>query len=824
MTDQQTLASIVDGCIEDVLLGILTVEECLDRWPEHRAELEPLLRSAVAVSLIPVPDVQPNPARRAAFMAELRATPQETPRFRMPSLPVLSLPAFGLGGSMFRFASVAAPAAVVAVIALVLVWSGSSSTASAATLTVFAGSVEQQVDGDWQPVADGATLDEGATIRTLDAALAMLTFPDGSTATVDASTQVALERISLNGERVISLSQSAGRIWNDVVPIQQGDSYVIRTPHAVVAVHGTVFETVVDGDTAVSTAEGLVSLGQDQFRVDVLAGQIVRATTQSISAPEAAPNLGEVRVSGPVSAYLTSPQGAATGVLMNGLVFRQIPGITTTATEEADGSKLQQIVLGDAEPGEYSLVLRRYAPGEGTITVETAAGSFAVTIPENVAIARLPLAVNSTGDGTPALVALNTELESVGEVPPVRVVETERSRQAEMVEAAPQATERPAAVATEASNPAQAPESTRSAAQVQSTQAAAAVAPDSWGGRLQDALTRDNNQRLADVLDEMLEADDDATKATRLALLAAVMSDPASAARIRVHADRGLIEEITTEAARITPGIAEGLRSGFTSPLPATNEQEPAPGNSGDRPGNSGSAPGSSGNSGSEPGNSGNAPGNSGNRPGSSEDRGEAPGNSGNTPGNSGPSSDRDDQRDNDRENDAPRQPRTEESDRRGSRTPDWLQRLLDVLRQGRDNSATDGTVATPEATAPPAASTTSVTPRAALSPTAAPSPSPTPTAARAAAPSATATPSATAAPSPTAVPRVTSTPAPTPTPTPALTPTPTAPPTPTTSATATPAPSTTSAPSPDPTEAPAETPIPEPTPDYPWWWPWWWR
>ena len=35
-----------------------------------------------------------------------------------------------------------------------------------------------------------------------------------------------------------------------------GDSYVIRTPHAVVEAHGTVFETIVNGETAVVTAEG----------------------------------------------------------------------------------------------------------------------------------------------------------------------------------------------------------------------------------------------------------------------------------------------------------------------------------------------------------------------------------------------------------------------------------------------------------------------------------------------------------------------------------------------------------------------------------------
>jgi len=857
MTDQQTLATIVDGCIEDVLFGIATVEECLDRWPELRVELEPLLRAAVAVSLIPVPGVQPNPARRAAFMAELRATPQQRSRFRMPSLP-----AFGLGGSMLRFASVAAPAAVVALIALALVWGGNTSTASAATLTVFAGSVEQQVEGDWLPVADGSTLDEGVTIRTLDAALAMLTFPDGSTATVDASTQVALEHISVNGDRMISLVQMSGRIWNDVVPIQQGDSYVIRTPHAVVAAHGTVFETAVNGDTAVLTAEGLVSLAQDEFRVDVLAGQVVRASAQRISAPESAPSIGEVRVSGPVSAYLTSPEGAATGVLMNGLVFRQIPGITTTATEDSDNTQLQRIVLGDAEQGEYSLVLRRYAPGEGTVTVQTASGSVEVAIPENVAIARLPLEVSATAGGPLTLSALATELQSVGEVPPVRVVETERSRRAETVAATPRATERPAAAAETPPAAEQGSGGQNSTApgtttptgtpRTAATTAAPQGAPDTWAGRLQDALARGNDGRLAAVLDEILDTDDDAKRATRLALLAAVMSEPSAAARIRAQAERRLVEEITTEANELTPGLADGLRSSFAPPAP--NEREPDPNNRGDQPGNSGSAPGNqdgdrspgnTGNSGNTPGNSGSggssdrggserdnrgsAPGNGENAPGNS---GNAPGNSGNAPGNRGGASDSDDRGNNGRGEESSRQPEADADDGL-SRTPTWrerIERLLDLLRGGSGESGgRNSAAATPMPTATPAetprvASTAAptATPRPAATPaprvTATPTPTPrataTPTPTSRPAATATPTPSATATPNATGTPTVTATPAVTPAPTVSPTATPTPLPS-TPSPTATPAP---------PTPAPTPEATPEPTPDYPWWWPWWWR
>src|SRR5690606_17838724 len=155
----------------------------------------------------------------------------------LPSLG--SIGSMALGASALRFASVAAPALLVAVVAIALVWSTSPRAASAATLTVFSGQVERLEGDKWVPVEDGAPVKEGDTIRTADGSFAMVTFPDGSTATVDAATRLAFEDITVDGERQISIRQESGRIWNDVVPIEGGDSYVIHTPHAVVRAHGT---------------------------------------------------------------------------------------------------------------------------------------------------------------------------------------------------------------------------------------------------------------------------------------------------------------------------------------------------------------------------------------------------------------------------------------------------------------------------------------------------------------------------------------------------------------------------------------------------------
>src|SRR5690606_27427589 len=121
-----------------------------------------------------------------------------------------------------------------ALLAVILVFSRGAEPASAATLTVFVGQVEQRIDGVWQPLTDGAEIREGLEIRTLEGGHALLTFPDGSTASLAQGTQVVLSRLSVHSDRRIEIEQATGRLWNDVVPISRGDIYQVRTPHATV--------------------------------------------------------------------------------------------------------------------------------------------------------------------------------------------------------------------------------------------------------------------------------------------------------------------------------------------------------------------------------------------------------------------------------------------------------------------------------------------------------------------------------------------------------------------------------------------------------------
>lgn len=557
MSEHLPFESVLDLCVQQIVSGTATVEQCLARYPEHRDELEPVLRAAFALSEAPRPSAPPvDPARREAFMDLIRRTPQEAPARRLGgvgrgSLPRLRMPSFGewggmgLGALAFRVV----PAAAVAMFALFMIFGRGASPAAAATLTVFTGNVEQRVDGTWRPLEDGAAVRQGEAIRTLEGSHALLTFPDGSTASLAQETQVSVTRLDMSHDRHIELNQATGRLWNDVVPITGSDLYVVRTPHATVQAHGTVFETLVgsatDGETEVSTVDGLVSVLSAGLTVDVETGQVVRANVERIASPEAIPFVGEITVRAPMAAALTSPDGAATGLLPSGVVFRQVPGVTTTGAVEAQ----QHMYVGDITPGVYSLWLRRYADGDGIVVVETADGRLNIPVPANVHTARVLIAIDIV-DGRVVMRALDTELVTFpeAEVPPVRVVESARTRGAvELVTARgrhdatadPTRTPipTPTATASATATPTSTPTATRTPRSGRPTATATPGQRLSYAQELRTAvataLSTNDNTSLAQVLGRLTEGNR-RQDGQRLEALAEVIQAPA--ARIRVLA------------------------------------------------------------------------------------------------------------------------------------------------------------------------------------------------------------------------------------------------------------------------------------------------
>ncbi|MCK9487137.1 MAG: FecR domain-containing protein [Dehalococcoidia bacterium] len=548
MSQPLPFESVLDLCVQQIVSGAATVEQCLARYPEHRDALEPALRTASELVAAPRPAVPPlDPARREAFMDLIRETPQDAPprrvgkvggvrgvlsRLRAPSLREWG--GLGLGAVALRVA----PAAAVALFALFMVFGQGATPAAAATLTVFTGEVEQQVDGAWLPLADGAAVHEGEAIRTLPGGHALLTFSDGSTASLAQETQVLLTHLSRGNARHIELDQASGRLWNDVVTSSGDGLYLVRTPHATVQAQGTVFATLVaatSGETEVSTVDGLVRVISAGSSVDVETGQVVRANAERIATPKAIPFVGEITVRGPVAAALTSPDGAATGLLPSGMVFRQVPGVTTTGARETQ----QHMYVGDIRPDVYSLWLRRYDEGEAIVVVETADGRLNIPVAGNVATARILIAIDIV-DGSVFMRALDTTIETVpeAEAPPVRLVESARTRRAvDLGTARAQRTDTLTADATQAATETPSPTRTREGRGGQATPSATATPAMTYATELRaavdTALDTGDNTALAAVLGRLLEGDRRQDR-ERLEALAEVLEDPA--ARVRVVA------------------------------------------------------------------------------------------------------------------------------------------------------------------------------------------------------------------------------------------------------------------------------------------------
>ncbi len=420
MTMSLPIEEIVDRCIEEIRRGRATVEECLLRYPEHRRHLEPLLRAAAAISALPHGEqaATTDPQQRLAFMAALRETPQQRRRRRMPSLPVL----FGAGA--FR---VIGPAFALAALAVAFVLGGGT-PATASTLTVFDGEV-QRLDGvAWTTMRDGDELEAGVRMRTGITGYALLTFPDGSTMALDPLTELTIETLAVAPRR-IEVRQQSGRLWHDIVHDKTvGARFVVLTPDARVEVLGTVFETTVDastGQTDVATADGEVRVVAGQQAVPVGRGETLRTRKPTIGAISTAPLLDSaITVSGPFAAAIMAADGRGTGVRVDGVVFRQLRGVTTS---REDG--VQRFDLQDIDTGEFTLILQRYADGAGEIVLDTPGRQQRFTVEAGTRTARLPLRLEIV-EGLPSHVA--TALQSAGDAvaPTARVAVSDRTKAA----------------------------------------------------------------------------------------------------------------------------------------------------------------------------------------------------------------------------------------------------------------------------------------------------------------------------------------------------------------------------------------------------------
>ena len=139
----------------------------------------------------------------------------------------------------------------------------------------------------------------------------------------------------------------------------EGPRFEIDTPSATAVVHGTLFTTEVteEGDTTVSTTDGLVSVTAGDEEVLVARNQQTKVykgkkPTQPQNIPEAEYEIS-ITITGLAVGSLVDPTGSSTGKLPDGTEFNQIQGSQSTTT----GEHTQVITVTDPKNGNYKIAL-----------------------------------------------------------------------------------------------------------------------------------------------------------------------------------------------------------------------------------------------------------------------------------------------------------------------------------------------------------------------------------------------------------------------------------------------------------------------------------
>src|SRR3990170_929573 len=122
--------------------------------------------------------------------------------------------------------------------------------ASSSVLSVISPPVEVQGEGEAspRPAVDGEILHAGDLVRTGAGGRAVITFYEGTTATLEPGTEVVIQAMERRGAGgfFTSLQQSIGVTWNRVVELADPASgYEVETPAGTGTVRGTAFKVVV---------------------------------------------------------------------------------------------------------------------------------------------------------------------------------------------------------------------------------------------------------------------------------------------------------------------------------------------------------------------------------------------------------------------------------------------------------------------------------------------------------------------------------------------------------------------------------------------------
>jgi len=301
---------LLELCLEELEAGV-PLADLLLRLPDEAEELKSLLVLAAAMRDLPQPEAAPvksaplwqklagiftngfwpkEPQRRYRFSlsdSQAQATSGQSPEAKAPPRRYRFGPLTGLARLATSLAMLAG--LVIAVGAAVLL--NQTPVAQAAIITELSGQVEvAEAPGQaWQPLAAGAKIQAGQRLRTGEASLVRLTFPDGSSTRVYANSDLTLASLanSPTGLSAVRLIQHLGHTAHIIVAHQSEATFSIETPAGVASVQGTAFNVFVNpnGQARFAVETGQVRLEAQGEAILLSAGQV------SVASPGHTPGL-----------------------------------------------------------------------------------------------------------------------------------------------------------------------------------------------------------------------------------------------------------------------------------------------------------------------------------------------------------------------------------------------------------------------------------------------------------------------------------------------------------------------------------------------------
>ncbi len=280
---------------------------------------------------------------------------------------------------------------------LALCWAPGAALAQAgtATLTLIAGQTEVAPPGGTFGLGvDGQTLAVGARVRTGPEGRAVLTFFDGSTATLDPGTELTLSRVqpaSSQGGLFLGIGLAAGRVWTQVTSlVERGSSFEVQAGGATaVAREGvTGFRMAPDGSVTCWLIDGApMTLRTLTGEIDLLPGyQVTVAPGQmraEIGPRTLATGLLEIQTEGSILARVVTPERLTVGFPFPDLVVNQLIDATTSLPEvptrwlriRGPSRGEHHIILQSIDGGPYRVRVRLSQDGRELLAREWTASA-----------------------------------------------------------------------------------------------------------------------------------------------------------------------------------------------------------------------------------------------------------------------------------------------------------------------------------------------------------------------------------------------------------------------------------------------------------------